>query len=164
MTPSTDGSVATIVMIDIDGNNDAPVNVVPGTQSVAEDTGLTFSTGVGNAISVTDVDAAGGTIQVTLTATNGLLTLGNAGLVDFMFVPDAQGSPQGDGSDDASMTFRGTLGNVNMALDGLVYTPFLNFAGPAQIEITTNDLGNSGVAPNDQPLSDIDTVAINVTQ
>jgi hypothetical protein len=158
-----DGIVTASVTIQIDGNNDAPVNLVPGAQTVAEDTDLIFSTGMGNAISVTDLDAASGMLQVTLTSTNGVLTLGDAGLVTFAFAPDAQGTPLGDGVNDAAMTFRGTLGNINAALQGLVFRPALNFAGPAQIQVTTNDLGNSGVAPNNQPLSDTDTVAITVT-
>ncbi|MBI1310969.1 tandem-95 repeat protein [bacterium] len=163
MTAATDGIVNSTVTIQIDGNNDAPVNVVPGAQTVAEDNPLIFSTGNGNAITVTDLDAGGGVVQVTLTSTNGVLTLGNPALVDFAFTPDGQGGPQGDGFADAAMTFRGTLGNINTALEGLTFTPVMNFAGPAQIQINTNDLGNSGVAPNNAPLSDIDIVGITVT-
>lgn len=163
MMPALQGS-ATVTII-VDGDNDAPVNTVPGPQSVEEDMPLFFTTGGGNEIQVVDLDAGAGMIQVTLTATNGTLSLnpGTVGLVDFAFTPDGQGSPQGDGTDDSAMTFRGSLGNVNAALDGMSFTSLLNFAGPASVEMATNDLGNSGVAPNDQPLSDIDIVPITVT-
>ncbi|MHC4875658.1 MAG: Ig-like domain-containing protein [Planctomycetota bacterium] len=165
MTMDTDGIVDATIMIQIDGDNDAPVNVVPGGQTVAEDNDLVF-TAAGmspNAIQISDIDAAGGVVQVTLTATNGVLTLSDPGLVDFAFAPDGEGAPQGDGTADGTMTFRGTIGDINNALDGMIFRPLLNFAGPAQVEITTNDLGNTGVAPNNAPLSDIDAVAITVT-
>ena len=160
-----DGIVNHTLTIQIDGDNDAPVNVVPGAQTIEEDTDLVFSATAmtPNAIQISDIDAGGGTLQVTLTATNGVLTLGDESLVDFAFTPDGEGSPQGDGIADSSMTFRGTLGNINAALEGLVFRGLQDFAGPAQIEIEANDLGNTGVAPNNLPLSDLDTVAITVT-
>ncbi|HMC97990.1 MAG TPA: hypothetical protein VKG92_10060, partial [Flavobacteriales bacterium] len=80
--------------------NDAPVNVVPGAQSTSEETARVFSSGNGNAITVTDVDAASSAVRVTLTATNGTLTL--AGLAGLSFTA-------GDGTGDATMTFTGTL-------------------------------------------------------
>ena len=49
-------------IVDLGGSitavNDPPVNSVPGTQTINEDATLTFSAGGGNAISVSDVDAA----------------------------------------------------------------------------------------------------------
>ena len=61
--------------------NDAPVNTVPGPQNTNEETVLVFSSGNGNQISIGDVDAGVSPLQVTLTATNGTLTLsGLAGL------------------------------------------------------------------------------------
>ena len=61
--------------------NDPPVNIVPGAQISAEDVALVFSTGTGNRIAVSDPDAGTNPLQVTLTATNGTLTLaGTAGL------------------------------------------------------------------------------------
>ncbi len=50
----------------------------------------------------------------------------------------------GDGTRDATMTFRGTAAEVNAALDGLVFTPTAGFNGLASITVSTSDLGNSG--------------------
>ena len=48
----------------------APVNTVPGLQSVNEDTSLVLNSGNGNLISVADADS--GTLTVTLSVTNGV--------------------------------------------------------------------------------------------
>ena len=58
------------------------------------------------------------------------------------------------------MTFDGNLTNINSALDGLSFIAPLNYSGAASVQITTNDLGNSGIGG---PLTDSDTVAITVT-
>ena len=63
-----------MVNITVNAVNDAPVNTVPGPQSVNEDTALVFSAGNGNQISISDVDAGASSVQVTLTATNGAIT------------------------------------------------------------------------------------------
>ena len=69
---------------------------------------VVFSTANGNLISVADTDDTD--VEVTLTATDGTLTLnGTTGLA----------FSNGDGSADTSMTFSGTLADVNAALDGL---------------------------------------------
>ena len=139
-----------------DGVNAAPVNIVPGSQSVAEDTARIFSTGNGNLVSVSDVDDADNGIigdesmRITLTVTQGTLTLGStAGL---SFTSGANGT--------ATMTFTGTIANLNNALSGLGFLPTLNFTGAATLTITTNDLGNFGTG---SALSDTDTVTITVT-
>jgi hypothetical protein len=136
--------------ITINAVNDAPVNTVPGPQSTDQNTPLTFSSGNSNQIAVADVDAGTNAIQVTLTATNGTLTLsGTSGLVFTV----------GDGTADSTMTFTGTIANINAALNGMTYTPTLGFTGAATLTITTNDLGNTG---SGGPLSDTDTVNIQV--
>ncbi|HSE31786.1 MAG TPA: Calx-beta domain-containing protein, partial [Pyrinomonadaceae bacterium] len=136
--------------ITINAVNDAPVNTVPGPQSTNQNTPLTFSSGNGNQISVADVDAGTNAIQVTLTATNGTLTLsGTSGLAFTV----------GDGTADATMTFTGTIANINTALNGMTFTPNLGFSGAATVAITTNDLGNTG---SGGPLTDTDTVNIQV--
>ncbi len=69
-------SVANYTMtIDVDADNDAPINGVPGAQATPQDTPLTFSTGNGNLVSASDVDAGASNVEVTLNVTNGTVTL-----------------------------------------------------------------------------------------
>lgn len=130
--------------------NDAPVNSVPPAQSTSEDTPLVFSTANGNAVSIADLDAGTSPVQVSLTATNGVLTLAGTGGLSFV---------SGDGNADASMSFSGTLADINAALDGLSFQPALNYTGAAGVQIATSDLGNTG---SGGALSDSDAVAITV--
>ena len=130
--------------------NDPPVNTVPGAQATDEEAPLTFSTGNGNVLRVSDLDVSAGLLQVTLSASTGTLTLSNPGAVSFS---------SGDGTADSSMTFTGTLASINGALDGAVYTPVANFTGAATLTLLTSDLGNSGSGGT---RTDSDTVAITV--
>ncbi len=131
-------------------DNDAPTILVPGTQITPEDTPRVFSTGNGNAISVSDPDAGVSPLQVTLTATDGTLTLSGTGGLSFA---------GGDGTADVSMTFTGTQAAINAALDGMSFTPTLNFTGTASVSITSNDLGATGAGG---PQGDSETVDITV--
>jgi hypothetical protein len=126
--------------------NDAPINSVPGTQVLDENTALTFSSGAGNAISVSD-DAGPNDVQITLTVGHGALTLGQqTGVV-----------VTGDGTGLVILT--GTLPAVNAALEGLVYAPDLDFNGIDTLTVTTNDLGNTG---SGGPLQDVDAITLEV--
>ncbi|MEA3043358.1 MAG: hypothetical protein QOH47_1196 [Sphingomonadales bacterium] len=137
--------------------NDAPLDVVPGTQTINEDATRVFSAANGNAITVSDVDLGAGDLKVTLSMVNGQLTLnGTAGLT----------FSAGDGLDDTTMTFTGTAAVINTALDGLLYETTINYNGSDTLTITTNDQGNSGTDPGGaDPLSeqDSDSVTINIT-
>jgi hypothetical protein len=145
------GSDTDTVNIDWAAVNDAPVNVVPGAQTTIEETPVTFSSANGNALSVTDADGPTTLVQVTLSATGGVITLGTPGGVSFT---------AGDGTADATMTFRGTLFSLNVAMASTVFTPSPNFNGSAVLTMISNDLGNSGSGGAKQ---DTDTVAINVS-
>jgi CSLREA domain-containing protein len=131
--------------------NDAPVNGVPGSQTMDEDTTQVFSSGGGNALSVSDVDAGSNAVQTTLTGTNGVMTLAGTSGLTFSV---------GDGTADATMTFTGTVSAITAALNGLSFAPPANYYGAASVQITTNDLGNTGLGGAQ---SDSDTVAITVT-
>ena len=65
----------------------------------------------------------------------------------------------GDGTDDTTMTFTGTIDDINTALDGLTFTPTASFNGTATVTITTDDQGNTGTGG---ALSDVDIVNITV--
>jgi hypothetical protein len=136
--------------IAISAVNDAPVNTVPGPQSTNQNTPLVFSSGNSNQISVADADAGAADIRVTLTATDGTITLATTAGLNF---------GAGDGTADITMTFDGTLTEVNTAMNGMNYTPNLGFSGAATLTITSNDLGNTG---SGGPLSDTDVVNIQV--
>jgi hypothetical protein len=114
--------------------NDAPTVTPPATQSVTEDQTLTLSGA--SAIVIGDVDAddtASDTLTVTVSATNGTLTLAtSSGLTGV----------SGDGG--KSVTFTGTRAEVNAALDGLIYDSDLNFTGAETINVSVNDNGNTG--------------------
>jgi hypothetical protein len=135
----------------VDGPNSAPVNTVPGVQTTVEDTPLVFSSGGGNGITIADSGVGSNPVQVTLTATSGTITL--SGVAGLTFAG-------GDGTGDATMTFSGTLGDVNAALAGLTFTPTLDFAGSATLAISTNDLGFSGTGGAQITAS---SITINVT-
>jgi hypothetical protein len=146
--PQSDTDTVTIVIGNV---NDPPFNTVPpGTPTTPEETVIAF-TGAGNRFEIGDPDAGANPVEVTLTATNGTLTLsGTAGLT----------FSAGDGTADATMTFTGTIAAINTALDGLSYTPSLDFNGSATITIATNDQGNTGTGG---PQSDTDSVTVDVT-
>src|SRR5690606_17637194 len=123
------------VTLEIAAVNDAPVNTVPDDQTVDHGGVLVLSAANSNDISEADVDAVEGIIQVTLTATNGLLTLsGTTGLT----------FSAGNGTDDGTMTFEGTIADINLALAGLEFAPTGGYNGPASLEIISDDNGLSG--------------------
>ena len=110
--------------------NDAPVNTVPVAQSVDEDTALVFSFANGNQISIDDPDAGANPVEVTLSVTNGTLTLnGTTGLT----------FNTGDGTADATTTFSGTVTDINTALNGLSYSPTTDYNGSETLTLSTLD-------------------------
>ncbi|MES1927174.1 Ig-like domain-containing protein [Salinisphaera sp. T31B1] len=139
---ASNGQTTSTLDITVTPVNDAPVNGVPGAQTVAEDATLTFSAANGNALSVNDVD--NDVLTVTLSATNGAISLSRTTGLTFT---------NGDGTADAAMTFSGSVANINAALAGTTFVPSADYNGSAQLTLTSND----GAA------SDTDTVAINVT-
>lgn len=145
-----DTSVTQQFTITVNAVNDAPVNTVPGPQQVTENNTLTFSAANANAISIADVDAGGGPMRETLTATNGVISLGSTAGLAFTI---------GDGTADPTMTFTGTVASVNAALSGMTFTPTNGFSGAATLTISTNDQGNTG---SGGPLFDNDAVNITV--
>ncbi|MBI4963444.1 MAG: DUF4347 domain-containing protein [Desulfomonile tiedjei] len=120
--------------------NDPPVitlsNIVQQTDANGA---VIFNLANGNLISVGDPDAGTGLLQVTLTATNGTLTLNGTANLDF-------NSPGGvgDGTADATMTFTGTLTDINAALDGMTFNGNAGYVGLAEVTVTVNDQGNTG--------------------
>jgi hypothetical protein len=133
------------VLLRVMNANQAPVNTVPGPQTVAEDTDLVFA----GTLSVADADAGSNPIQVTLSVSHGVLILATtSGLTSVV------------GNNTSTITMQGPQAAINAALNGLVYRPNVNYNGPDALTITTDDLGNSGFGG---PQTDTDTVSITVT-
>ncbi|MGE6995145.1 DUF4347 domain-containing protein [Pseudomonas sp. NPDC047961] len=112
--------------------NDAPTLTLPGGQTVESNGTLTLN---GTPIVLADVDAGSGALEVTLTATQGTASLGSASGLTFS---------NGDGVADASMTFTGSLADINTALSGLSFAPANGYVGTAGLRIDASDLGNTG--------------------
>jgi hypothetical protein len=150
---ATDGVFASIAInrsISVASINDAPVNAIPGAQTVSEDTALVFSALSGNAISIADTDAGSAAVQITLSVSNGKATLAQTTGLTFI---------TGNGTANQAMTFTGTVSAINTALNGLRFEPTANFNGAANLQIVTNDLGNSG---SGGPLTVTSNIAIAV--
>lgn len=137
-------SAAADSFVDVVAVNDAPTATVPGAQTINEDVSLTFSTANGNALSIDDVDAGTGDIvQITLTATHGLV-----GLVNPAVAPAA------------TLTRTGTIDTLNTELaNGVVFVPDTNFNGAASLDIEVDDQGYTG---SGGALTDSASIAITV--
>ncbi len=144
------------VPITVNAVNDAPVNTLPTTVEVNEDENLIFSSINGNAISISDFDvlpdintqAFVDQQLVTISVTKGKLTLGSTANLSEL---------TGNGTN--TISFKGTVADINQGLEGLRYLANVNYNGDDTLTITTNDLGNSGKG---EALQDTDSIAIKV--
>nr|CRH05300.1 protein of unknown function [Candidatus Magnetococcus massalia] len=105
-----------------------------------------------------DVDIEDNPLTVSMTVSNGTLTMDDVTGLTFI---------DGTANGDATLSFTGTLAEINTALDraaGLTYTPSdLDNDVPDDLELTFNDQGEVGVgnATDITARIDIDTVPIN---
>ncbi|WP_439409100.1 VCBS domain-containing protein [Bradyrhizobium sp. DASA03076] len=123
--------------------NDAPVNTVPGAQTTNVNTTKAIT-----GLSIFDADADGASETITLSVTNGTLTVsgGTAGI---------------SGSGTSTVTLTGAVSAINSTLASTVnYVPTSNFAGTSTLTVTTSDNGHTGAGG---ALTDVDTVTISVT-
>ncbi|APZ94408.1 GEVED domain-containing protein [Fuerstiella marisgermanici] len=169
-----DGTTVFQILV-TDGVNDPPINHVPPNQTMNEGSTLVFSEANGTAITVSDADvhlADDPRLNVVLSTSTGLLTLGSTTGLTF---------PTGNtGTSEASITFFGSITDINNALDGLSFVPpdeYFNLLPlqdpasrtipPATITIATDDTGANGRGqftgpPNDAPEFDTDVIEIDV--
>jgi subtilase family serine protease len=109
----------------------APSISAPTSASVTENSSLSFSSGNGNAITLTDANPS--TDALTLSVTHGTLTLSTTSGLTF-----TAGS-----NDSASFTVTGSLSSLNAALSGLVYQPTASFYGSDTLAISLLDQGDT---------------------
>ena len=147
---TTNSAASYAMSLDVTAVNDAPVNNIPAEQFITEDSTLIFSSANGNAISINDVDASGGTMKVLLSVGKGTLTLGSTSGLSFQ---------SGDGVDDRSLSFEGSVADINNALEGMTYTTDAHANGDAVLTIVTDDKGNHGSGGT---RTDTDNININI--
>lgn len=123
--------------------NQAPTIAAPASRVTSEDVSVVFSSALSTAITVGDIDLEGAPIRITLTGTNGTVTLASLSGLTFT---------TGDGTTDATMTFTGLPAAVNTALNGLTFAPTANFNGAASLTVTANDQGASGIGGAQQSI------------
>lgn len=135
--------------ISIAGSNQPPVNTVPPSLVGSEDTPLAIT-----GISIADPDGNAATFSVTLSVTQGRLTVNTA-------VAGGLTAAQVVGNGTSSVSFLAPLATINATLanpSGLLYTPNANTNGSDALIVATNDRGNSGGPAQ----LDTDTVVINL--
>ena len=102
-----------------------PSVTAPSSVGTNENQSYTFS----NTVSVTDAFASGTSESASISVGHGILTLSSTTGLTFTQGLNAS----------ASMTFSGTLANVNAALAGLVYTPTNGYSGSDSLPISVKD-------------------------
>ncbi len=144
------GTATANATVTVGAVNDAPVNALPAAIGTNEDTSVAI---VG--LSISDVDAAGGSLTVTLAVNNGTLIVSGGGAAI-------------SGSSSSSVQLTGTVAQINATLSSSVtFVPTPNLHGSSTLTMTTSDNGNVGADPGltggvgDE--QDVDTVAITTT-
>ena len=130
-----------IVNVNLNGQNDAPVNSTGGAVAASEDASVAVT-----GLSVSDVDS--GMLSVTLAVGRGTIAVNTA-------VAGGVTAGQVSGNGTGSVTLTGTQAEINATLaaaTGVVYAPTANVNGADTLTMTSSDGG----------LSDTDNVAINV--
>jgi surface-anchored protein len=140
----------------VDTPDTPPVHTTPGDVSTAVNTPFTFTGPTGISVSTAEDHPCG--IQTTLSVTSGTLTLSQVTGLTFV---------TGTGTNDPTVTFRGSVEDVNAALDGLVYTPDTDFSGDVTFTITTDDRGryapyldDTHLASNHQSTTDTFNISV----
>jgi CSLREA domain-containing protein len=125
----SDTSAPQTFRITVTAVNDAPTISLPFSVFTQQQTPAVFTVGVN------DVDAGTDPIRVSLTATDGTVTLSSTTGLTFT---------TGDGTDDATMSFSGTVSNISARLTNLSFKPSTGFSGTATLQVAANDDGHNG--------------------
>lgn len=136
VTDSQSASGSASRFISITAVNDPPSVQTPAVQTTAAGVPIVFSAAAGNSIVISDVDANGAAEEVILTASDGTLELSQSAGLSFVNATE---------SGSATIAMMGTLDAINTALKGLTFTPSSPYADQANLEVSADDLGNSGI-------------------
>jgi hypothetical protein len=162
-TPTSDaiGQVEAFRVVAWDGthqsSNSVPVYVevhapmhlnVPGEQTIPHNMPLVF--GASRSILITDENAGIGVLELSLSVSNGALTLGLADGLEW----------QAGSNGTSYLVVRGTLASLNAALAGLSYLNFTSFSGVDLFSITVDDLGNTDLGINFKDAKTIPIIVI----
>lgn len=99
------------------------------------DTNYTFCSADGNALTISDADAATDDIvEATMNVNNGVITLSQT--TGLTITAGADGSN--------AVTVQGTIAEINAALEGMLYSPTYEYYGTDTLTLTVSDLGNTG--------------------
>ena len=130
VTDAAGNSYSEVMSIAVNNLAGEPIQTLPiATQNLSEDGSLTFSSGSGNAITVSDTSATTDLpLQIELTVAQGTLTLSQT--TGLSIVGGSNGS--------AHLVIQGTESDLNAALEGLLYQPAANYNGSDQLTITTS--------------------------
>ena len=110
--------------------NDTPAITIPPTQSANEDEDTTIT-----GITVSDVDVGTAALEATISVSNGTLSLVNTAGITII---------AGDGTDDQTIIFTGTITDIDDTLSELIYHSDSNFNGTDTLTIAVNDQNNTG--------------------
>ena len=131
----SDTSAPQTFTITVTSVNDAPIINGPSFGLTNQNTPVVFSAANANQISVSDVDAGNDPISVSLTATDGTISLASTAGLSFS---------TGDGTDDVTTSVTGTIAAINTAMNGMTFKPTTGFSGTATLQIVANDNGHNG--------------------
>jgi RHS repeat-associated protein len=140
-------SAPATILVSVTPVNDAPRLAVPGGQIVGDDLPLIFDDS--RSITVTDVDAGAASLRLSLSVSNGTLTLSSTN--GLAWLAGSNGS--------TAIIVNGALNDLNAALTNLTYLPGTNFVGVDTLALSVDDLGNTGAGGS---LTDARMVAITV--
>jgi len=134
------------ISVSVNPVNDQPVWTVVSAQTVEEDVEIIIS-----GIDVTDIDVEDNSLQIYISATNGMVSLSSTTeLGELTFI-------EGNGSQNGNMSFTGLLSDIREAVSSVTYLGNPDFNGADIISFYVNDLGNVGSGGN---LTDTKTIDI----
>lgn len=138
----------------ITDTNQAPVLNLPAQQTTARGAPVLFAAAIGNAITLTDADAGSNLQQLSLTVTNGQISLGGANGLTIT---------TGAVSGSSSIVLTGTLADLSAALGSVTFTPASLFTGTGSLSVTFNDLTTGLSATRSCTISVLPAIVVTTT-